>query len=234
MTQASSPPGGWRGITQHVAFRALLRSILINMVAPSVLYRLAAPHYGTGSLIPLAISGLPPILSLAYSVIKLKAVDFLGLFAAEGVAVNIAALLLAHSEHGALIGRSLQNIPLALIFLGSLAFKRPLVFYMARQFATGNDPIAAQAFDRAADQPRDLNVYRVLTWVWTVALLVKCAGTVWLASVLLTKSYLVFSPLWDLVSDSALMSWSILYGRAKLAPERAAEASSAPLLQPKA
>jgi hypothetical protein len=216
MTDAPSSGGALRRITQHVAFRALVRSILINMLAPAILYRLASPHFSAGSLIPLAISSLPPILALAYSLIKLRAVDFLGLFAVENVACNVGALLLAHTEMGALIGRALQNVPLALVFFGSLMFGKPLVFYMARQFSTGNDPAAGPAFDAAADNPGAMRTYRIMTWVWAFALLIKSAGSVYLATHFAAKDYLVFSPIWDLVSDSSLVSWTILYGRAKL------------------
>ena len=216
MTVTSSSPGGLRAIVQHVAFKALMRSVLINMIAPAVLYRLATPHFATGSMGPLAISALPPVLALAYSLLKLRAVDFLGLFAVENVIVNIASLLLAHTEKGALIGRSLQNVPLALIFLGSLAFRKPLVLYMARQFATGNDPASAADFDRASVEPQNLKTYRLMTWAWTAGLLIKSAGSVYLALTFVTKDFLIASPLWDIISDASLVSWSILYGRAKL------------------
>jgi hypothetical protein len=31
-----------------------------------------------------------------------------------------------------------------------------------------------------------------------------------------TKDYLLASPLWDLVSDAVLVTWSLIYGKAKL------------------
>ena len=68
---AAAQPRGWRAVTGHVAVRALFKSVLINMVAPALLYRLSAPQFPAHSLLPLAISGIPPILWLAYSVIKL-------------------------------------------------------------------------------------------------------------------------------------------------------------------
>jgi hypothetical protein len=215
MTNPSSAPG-WRQLTGHVAFKALFKSVLINMAAPSLLYRLAAPHFDAHSLIPLAVSGLPPIVWLTYSVVRLKAVDFLGLFAAENVVVSMAALVLSHSEQQALVGRSLQNVVLAAIFAASIAIGKPLVLYMARQLSTGNDPGQASRFEDEAMKPRVIQAYRDLTWFWTLALLIKAAGSYYLASQATTKQFLVFSPLWDLISDTVLVSWSILYGRARL------------------
>ena len=225
----TAKPTGLRGLGQHVAVQALFKSVLINMVAPAILYRLAAPHFAAASLAPLAISGVPPILWLAYGVIKLKAIDFLGLFAAENVVVSMGALLLAHTEREALVGRAMQNVILAAIFLGSLALARPMVFHMARQLVTGNAPEKHADFDLTATRPDALRAYRVLTLGWTLALLAKAAGSYVLATHFHTKDYLVFSPLWDLVSDSALVTWSLLYGRARLAPKSDAADAVAPL-----
>jgi len=216
MTDAAQPKG-WRAVTGHVAVRALLKSVLINLAAPALLYRLAAPQFPADSLLPLAISGVPPILWLAYSVVKLRAIDVLGLFAAENVVVSMAALVLAHSERGALIGRSMQNVILAAIFLGSLAAARPLMFHMARQLTTGNDPDKRRDFDASATRPDALRAYRILTLGWTVALLIKAAGSYYLGATFATKDFLVFSPLWDLASDSVLVTASILYARKALA-----------------
>jgi hypothetical protein len=224
---AAEQPKGWRAVSGHVAVRALFKSVLINMLAPAVLYRLSAPQFPASSLLPLAISGIPPILWLAYSVIKLRAIDFLGLFAAENVIVSMAALVLAHTERGALIGRSMQNVILAAIFLGSLAMSRPMMFHMARQLSTGNAPAKRQSFDLAATQPIALRAYRMLTIGWTLALLIKAAGSYWLGANFAAKDFLLLSPLWDLISDSVLVTASILYGRKALE-------NSAPIITPDA
>jgi hypothetical protein len=218
----------WRGITGHVAVQALFKSVLVNMIAPALLYRLAAPYFPQHSLAPLAISGAPPILSLAHGLLKLRAVDFLGLFAAENIMVSITALLVAHSERGALIGRALQNVVLAAVFLASMASARPLVFHMARQLSTGNNPAQREAFDTAADRPGALRTYRRLTLGWTLALLIKAAGTYGLASHLLAGAFLLASPLWDLASDSVLLTWSLLYGRRGLGQVPTPRAASEP------
>jgi hypothetical protein len=207
-----------RGVTSHIAVRALFKSVLITMLAPALLYKLAAPHFAPFSLMPLAISGIPPILWLAYGLAKLRAIDVLGFFAAENVVVSMAALVLSHTERDALLGRSMQNVLLAAVFLASLAFARPLMFYMSRQLSSGNDPKTRRSFERAASQPNALAVYRALTWGWILALLIKAAGGYYLAAHFSTRDFLVYSPLWDLVSDSLLVTCTVLYGRARLGP----------------
>jgi hypothetical protein len=230
---AAPQPRGWRDLTGHVAVRSIFKSVGINLAAPALLYRLASQHLPATSLLPLAISGIPPILWLAFSVLKLRAIDFLGLFAAENVVVSMAALVLAHSERGALIGRSMQNVILAAVFVGSLATARPLMFHMARQLSTGNDPVKRRSFDLAATSPEALRSYRVLTLGWTVALLIKAAGSYWLGAHFAAKEYLLFSPVWDIATDSVLVTASILYGRRALAtPQLAAAPVAVPTAVP--
>jgi len=111
----------------------------------------------------------------------------------------------------------MQNVILAALFLGSLAMARPLMFHMARQLTTGNDPAKRESFDLSATQPKALRAYRVLTIGWALVLVIKSAGSYWLGANFAAKDFLLFSPLWDLVSDSVLVAASILYARKALA-----------------
>ena len=202
--------------THHVAVKALIKSVLINMVAPTIVYRLAEPHFAAGSLAPLALSGLPPALVLAYTITRLRTIDILGLFAAENVVVELGAAMLAHGERQALLGRALENPILALFFVGSLFVGEPLALAMSRQFSTGNDAAKRASFDAVAKQPDALKVYRVITWVWAAGLIGKALGSMVWADIFSTKDYLIGNGLWSLVTDGMLVTWSLLYGRAKL------------------
>lgn len=202
----------------RLALIALGKSIVVNMVAPGVVYHLVQKHDPGAGLLALAASGLPPALWLGWTWWRKRAIDFLGLFSAENVVVAMVALLLAQSEREALIGRSMQNILLAALFLVTLYVGRPMLFHMTRQLTTGNDPAQRTQFDAEATTPRALAAYRALTKGWIAALLIKAGGAYLLGAHLSTASYLIASPLWDLVSDSCLVTWSILYGRAHLAP----------------
>jgi hypothetical protein len=195
---------------------ALWRSIFLNVICPYLLYRLLAPRFLSGSLLPLALSSVPPLLGLVYGLIRQRTIDFIAFFAAEDIAVSMVSLMLAHTEVSALVGRSLQNAVLGVIFLGSLALSRPLVLYIARQFVTGNDSQARERFDLIVNQPDARKVYRNMTWVWAVAMFAKSAGSVLLALIVPAQNYLVFSPIWTYGSDALLVWWSVNYGYRKL------------------
>ena len=208
-TSAPSPSGRF-----PIALRPLLVSVTINLVAPAVVYRLAAPGFPAGSLTPLILSGLPVAIGLAVSLARLRAMDFLALFAAENVVVDLAAALTAHDERQALLGRALENPILALLFLGSLATSRPLVQRMARQLSTGNNPQSRAAFD--AGSSAHTAAYRTMTWAWAGGLLVKGAGAAALALHLGTQSFLLINPLWGLTTDALLVAATVAYGAAAM------------------
>ena len=216
MIQSSPSAPARQRARRNAAAKALSRSVFLNVVCAYLLYRLLVPRFPSGSLWPLALSGLPPLFGLVYGLIRQRAIDFIGFFAAEDIAVSMVSLVLAHSEASALVGRSLQNAVLGLIFLGSLALNKPLVLYISRQFLTGNDPQARLRFDLVVAQPDARRVYRTLTWVWAATMFVKSAGSVLLALTLAAQNYLVISPTWAYGSDALLVWWSMRYGYRKL------------------
>jgi hypothetical protein len=216
MSQSSSSALARKKATRTAAMKAVGRSIFLNVVCSYLLYRTFTPQFPSGSLYPLALSGLSPLMGLIYGIVRERAIDFIGFFAAEDIAVSLLSLVLAHSEISALVGRSLQNAVLGVIFLISLMLDKPLVLYIARQFLTGNDPQARLRFDFVVAQPDAKRVYRTLTWGWSAALFAKSAGSVVLAMTLRTQNYLIVSPLWVCMSDALLVWWSVSYGYRRL------------------
>ena len=212
----SFTPETAHSVNRAAALRGLARSVFINVICAYFLYRLLEPHFPPGSLLPLAISGLVPLFGLAYGVVRQGSIDIIGLFAAEDIAVSLIALSLAHDATSALVGRSLQNAVLAVLFLGSVLIKRPIMLYVARQFVTGNEPSGKARFDQMAGQSDAKRVYRTMTLVWALTLIAKSAVSVVIALVCSTRQYLILSPLFAYGSDVLLIWWSFHYGYSKL------------------
>ena len=216
MTKKSSIPETAHSANRAAALRGLGRSVFINVVCTYFLYRLLEPHFPPGTLMPLALSGLLPLFGLAYGVVRQRSIDIIGLFAAEDIAVSLVAISLAHSATSALVGRSLQNAVLGVMFLGSVLIKRPIMLYVARQFVTGNEPAGKARFDQMAGRPDAKRVYRTMTLVWAATLIAKSVVSVVIALVFSTKEYLILSPLFTYSSDVLLIWWSFHYGYSKL------------------
>ena len=196
--------------------RGLARSVFINVVCAYLLYRLLEPRFHSGSLIPLAVSGLLPLFGLTYGVIRQRSIDVIGFFAAEDIAVSLVALLLAHNATSALVGRSLQNAVLGVLFLGSVLIKRPIMLYVARQFVTGNEPSGKARFDQMAARLDARRVYRTMTLIWSLVLFAKSVMSVVIALTCSARQYLVLSPVFAYASDVLLVWWSFRYGYSKL------------------
>jgi hypothetical protein len=198
------------------ALRSLARSVFINVVCTYLLYRLLEPRFRSGSLIPLAVSGLLPLIGLTYGLIRQRSIDVIGFFAAEDITVSLIALLLADNPTSALVGRSLQNAVLGVLFLGSVLIKRPIMFYIARQFVTGNEASIKARFDHMVARSDAKRVYRTMTLIWSLVLIAKSAMSVLIALTCSTRQYLIFSPAFTYGSDVLLIWWSFHYGYSKL------------------
>ena len=198
------------------AFWALARSLFINVLCTYLLYRVLESRFPAGSLIPLAVSGLLPLGGLAYGLVGQRSIDIIGFFAAEDIAVSLIALGLAHDPRSALVGRSLQNVVLGLLFLGSVLIQRPIMLYIARQFVTGNSAAGKALFDQMAAQSDAKRVYRTMTLVWALVLCAKSAASVVIALTSSTRLYLILSPAFTYGSDALLIWWSFAYGYSKL------------------
>lgn len=216
MQESPKQPSEQHRARRAAALRGLLKSLVINVLCPYLLYRALAPHFSSKSILPLGISGLIPLLNLAYSLFRQHSLDVLALFAAEDVIVSLAATLLARTPTAVLIGRSFQHAILGLIFLGSLVVRRPLMLYISRQVATGNEPAAIARFDQLAIREDVLQVYRFMTVIWAMVLFAKSIVSIAMALSFSTKRYLILSPLVNYGSDVLLIFWSFRFGYARL------------------
>jgi hypothetical protein len=198
------------------AMRALSASLFINAVCPYLLYRILEPRLAPGSLVPLALSGLFPVLGLTVGFVRQRALDIISLFALVEVSVAIVTIMMAHSASSALLGRTLQNSVLSAIFFISVLLGRPIMLYVARQFVTGNNAGYRARFDQIANRPDTKRVYKVMTLVWAAALLMKNIVGVLLALSLSTRQFLVASPAFNYGADIVLVWWSMRYGYSRL------------------
>jgi hypothetical protein len=212
-------------LTQHgnshrarlsAAMHALAVSVFINALCPYLLYRILEARYEPGSLIPLAFSGLFPLLGLTVGFLRQRALDIIGLFALVEVGVAIVTTMMAHSASSALVGRTLQNSVLSVIFFGSVLLGRPIMLYVARQFVTGNNASYRARFDQIANRLDTKHVYKIMTLVWAAVLLGKNFVGIPLALALSTRQFLVASPAFNYVVDVVLIWWSMRYGYSRL------------------
>jgi len=198
------------------ALRGLASSLVINVLGTYLVYQFLLERFPSGSHMPLALSGLVPVTDLMYNIVRKQSVDIVGLFAAEEVAVSLVASAVTHSATSLLVGKSMQNAALGVIFLASVIIGRPLMVYIARQFVASGDDVHRARFDRVANHPDGKSVYRTMTLVWAIVLFAKTFVSVLLALSLNTAQFLMYSSLVNYSSDGLLVWWSIRYGYTRL------------------
>jgi hypothetical protein len=194
--------------------RQMLRGFLISAVIDGfgsyAVYLLARPH--TTELAAIGWSMLPPGLNNIWSLIRKRHLDFVGVIVILGLLAGLALFLLGGSPRLLLVRDSLITGTIGLVFLISLFFPRPLLFYVSRQLTAGYDPELAATWDeRYQASPTHLGL-PLITGVWGAVLLCEALLRTYLALNLPVAVFLAVSPIVNLAMYAGTSLWSFWYG----------------------
>ena len=155
-----------------------------DVVVPIALYYVGR-GLGLSELHALLVSAVAPIASVVVQGWVTRRVDGVAVFIGAVLVLNVAVALTA-ADPRTLLARDGWITGLAgLFFLASLRARRPFVFSIARPLAEGRLGPPGEDWDSVWDRfPLFRHVWRVLTIVWGVGLLVDAAIRVTLAYVL--------------------------------------------------
>ena len=184
-------------------------SIFINGIIPIAIYNMLLPHFT--SLTSLIIATTIPLFDNFYHIIKQKQVDAFGMFMLAGFVLSILALLLGGNEKVILLKESFVTGLLGLIFVGSLFFPKPLIYYFAIRFSTSGSPAGKSAFEEGWKWPYFRFVMRLMTAVWGVSLVAEAIIKIILVSRLSVSAFLAVSPLVLYGIIGMTIAWTVLY-----------------------
>lgn len=176
--------------------REIASLLLINAIAPYVVYELAEPH--TGGLAALALSAVPPAIESVWSVAKKKKLDAVSALVLGGLAVSIVLVALGGSERVLLLRESLITSIVGLAIAISAAFEKPVMYHLVRQ-VQGIEP--------------DLRAMRVLSLVLGLGLVVEMAVRTAMVLWMSTDRFLLISPFVQYGMTGALVAWCVFYMR---------------------
>ncbi len=188
-------------------------SILINGVLPALIYWALTNHATVSTYAALVISGVPSIIDSIVGIIRRKHIDLLAGIALIGIAVTLIITALGGNPRIYLIRESFFTAAIGLAYLISLLFPRPLGFYFARYFSTGNQPKNIIWFNSLWQYPQFRTSMRVTTIVWGVGFLLEAAIRITLVIVLSTQQFLIISPFVFYGILGAILFWTFLYTR---------------------
>jgi hypothetical protein len=188
----------------------LVLELAANLLLPWLAYRLALPHWGeVGALYA---SATPPLVWSLVEFVRTRRVDALSALVLFGIALSIVTLALGGSARILLVRESLAAGATGIVFLASMLFKRPLIFYLARATVAREQEGGASRFESYWNDNASLRAsLRLMTFVWGVGLTVETALRFWFAWNWPIERYLVVAPIIGYVIYGGLLAWTFWF-----------------------
>jgi hypothetical protein len=209
----------------------VVREAMINVVLPFAIYDYAKGRLGDVNA--LLASSAPPI---AWSVIEFtrkRRLDAFSLLIVAGIALSLVAFIGGGSARFLQLRENLVTGVIGLLFLGSAAIGKPLIYQLARATVQRKSASEAAAFESLQDNVFFRRTMMLMTLVWGLGLIAQTALACVLVFHMSIAEYLIVAPIVGYGSMAALALWTFWYGRRQRrrgAARRAAAAQSAAVL----
>jgi len=202
--------------------------IAVNFALPFVVYR--ATRDQLGDVYALMAASAPPLLWSILEFVRRRRIDALSLLVLAGIVLSLIAFIGGGGVRFLQLREQLVGAVIGLVFLGSAAIGKPLIYELARASIRRDAGGQVGWFEALRDDPRFRRVMMLMTLSWGVALVASSAACGALVFALSIKSYLIVSPIIGYSALGAMSAWSFWYARRRIAPlreeaERAADAS---------
>ena len=202
--------------------------VLVNGVLPFVIYLAADKRLGdVGALIA---SSAPPIAWSLFEFARKRRVDAVSMLVLAGIALSLLAFIGGGGARFLQLREKLVTALIGLVFLGSAAIGRPLIYQLARAGMRRRSASEAAEFEARKDDPRLRRVMTIMTLVWGFGLVGEAAASAALVFQVSIGTYLLVSPVLGYGTMGALSLWTFWYARRqrrKGDARRAAEALAA-------
>jgi hypothetical protein len=175
----------------------------------------------------LIASALPPLLWSGIELARTRRLDAISTLVVTGILLTVAATAMGGSAKLIQIRDALVTGCIGVLFLASLALKKPMIFYLARATSARNTEAGAAAFEALWDRPGIPAVFRMMTVVWGLGLVAQTSVLCWLAWIWPVNRYLLLSPPIGYGIFALLMGWSLWYGARRNALSEFAQARAA-------
>jgi hypothetical protein len=194
-------------------FGPLYRSLIVSVALPLIVVQVLL-HRGMPAVTALAISALFPFADALVGLVRKRRFDPIAVLSLIAIIAGVGTAGLSGNPAFAVAKESLFTFVFGLVFLGSLATPRPLIFQLGKQFSTGGDPAAIAAWEQRWEQPGFRRALRLITAVWGIGLLLEAMTRVVVAFTLPVGIATIVSPALGIGVLGALFAWTTLYARA--------------------
>lgn len=201
---------------ESLSYRPLIISlawdIVLNATIPVACYFLAKWFISPSELTALICATIFPLLKSIYGFSRRRELNPISGLVLLGIAASILAISLGGNPRILLIRESFFTGALGVACLVSLTFPRPIMFYFARYFMTGNDLQKRQAFNMRWNNSIFRRTHRFVTAVWGIVYVSEFAVRTALVYSVSVPVVLVISPFMNLVTIATII-WSFWYAK---------------------
>jgi len=202
--------------------------LLVNFIGPFVIYSLLDPKIG--DVKALMASSAPPIAWSIVEFIRRRRVDALSILVLAGIALSLLAFLGGGGVKFLQLREKLVTAAIGLVFIGSAAIGRPLIYVLARATMLRRSAEAARELEALKDNIYFRRTMTLLTLVWGFGLVAEACVAGALVFALSVREFMVVSPIIGYSTVGALSAWTFWYSqrqRRKGAERRAAAEAAA-------
>jgi hypothetical protein len=190
--------------------RSFIREAIVSGLLPWIIV-VALQSRGIAIVPALAISAVLPIGDGIFSFVRKRRIDALGIVNLALILGSIGISLVTGDVHVILLKGAALTAIFSLACLGSLLTPKPLMFWLGRQFTTGNDPTLVADWDTRWERPRYRKLMRVITAVWGVGYFLEVFVRLIAAYTLLPVAALGSAPVISYGVLGLLVAWTIAY-----------------------
>lgn len=176
--------------------KSIIISILINAILPLITYKILINHIP--SITALIISTTIPIIDNIYHIIKEKKIDIFASLIILGFIVGIISMLFGGSQKLLLIRQSYIIAVIGILFLTSMFFPKPMVYYLAKKFINSQDKYVKNnksTIDEKWKNPHFRFSMKFLTFIWGICFVLEAVCNISLVFILSISKYMLISPL---------------------------------------
>jgi len=196
------------------SLRGILPSVVIDGVLPFLTYALVTTYVPHLSQVKaLGLSAVFPVVNGIDTLVRRRQIDIIGAIVLIGIVVTIGAAFLGSDAKLMLIRESFVTGALGVVCLTSFAWRRPLLFYIGRQFTCGSDQDKIVEFNALWERAGARRTFRVMTLVWAVGWLSEFGLRVVMVQRLSVAEVLVLSPIVFNAITLGLIVWTVAYAR---------------------
>jgi hypothetical protein len=188
--------------------------VAVNFVLPLVIYRVGKD--ALGDVYALMISAAPPLLWAVASHAQSRRIDAISLIALTGVGLSLLGFLGGGGVELLQLRERLVLPAIGLVFLGSAAIGRPLIYELARARIRRRSAAEADAFEKLRDTPRFRRAMLKMTLAWGFGLIVDTALSASLIFLLTVDQNLIAGPILGYGFMGGLTAWTYWYARREI------------------